>query len=326
MNEFKNKVEGILIIYRDDSQETLQAMQTVKKILSERHIKSYVFSQTALSSTFHSSDWKVDLVLVLGGDGTYLKAVQFVQDHSIPFLGINTGSFGFLTVYMQQHIGECLNKVFNNKMKVEERMMLDVLFYPKVLFQNGSHHNGEAQLSDEAKVSSSGFPAQTSHRVHTLKECIKGKTPKTHLALNDLVIERGELSYLINIGIVVEGQYICSMRADGLILSTPTGSTAYNMAAGGPILHPKVPSLALTPICSHSLTHRPIIVPDNYEMFFYINNHKQSACLTIDGRRTSLISNQCLIKIRKSTLKHFTLRDPRHNDFLLLREKLKFYQ
>ena len=281
---FKPKqFENILIVYKNDSPNIKYILNQAKQWFTKYQINTEIFSQSSLLKE-GSFDSDIDLVLVLGGDGTYLQAVQYVSNHSVPFLGINMGSFGFLTVYRQESIIHCLESVLKGKMVLEKRSLIDI--------------------------------------------SIKRKTQenKSFLALNDMVIERGAFSHLINISITIQNQNIYSVKADGLIVSSPTGSTAYNLAAGGPILHPQVNSFAITPICSHSLTHRPVIVPDTYEIFFKINNENQSAFLTIDGKKITQIASADLIRIRKSNIKHNTLREINHNDFLLLKDKLKFSQ
>ena len=281
---FKPKqFENILIVYKNDSPNIKYILNQAKQWFTKYQINTKIFSQSSLLKE-GSFDFDIDLVLVLGGDGTYLQAVQYVSDHSVPFLGINMGSFGFLTVYRQESIIHCLESVLKGKMVLEKRSLIDI----------------------------------------SLKR--KTQENKSFLALNDMVIERGAFSHLIDISITIQNQNIYSVKADGLIVSSPTGSTAYNLAAGGPILHPQVNSFAITPICSHSLTHRPVIVPDTYEIFFKINNENQSAFLTIDGKKITQIASADLIKIRKSNIKHNTLREINHNDFLLLKDKLKFSQ
>ncbi len=278
---FKKQIKNILIVYRNNSPGIIHIVNQAEKWLEKHKIHTHTFSQSSLSNnpSIHSD---IDLVLVLGGDGTYLKAVQCTPDHSVPFLGINMGSFGFLTVHRQELIIHCLESTLQGKMVLEERSLIDASLITK--------------------------------------------EEQTFLALNDVVIERGSFSQLINISITIQDQDIYSVTADGVIISSPTGSTAYNLAAGGPILHPQVNSFAITPICSHSLTNRPVIVPDTYEMFFRINNEKQSAFLTIDGQKMAKMSKEQSVKIKKSTMKHRTLRQVEHNDFLLLKDKLKFSQ
>ncbi len=280
---FKKPVKNILIVYRNDSPDIISIVDQAEKWLKEKKIKTQSLAQSNLFNT-PPVNTDIDLVLVLGGDGTYLQTVQYVSNHSVPFLGINMGSFGFLTVHKQDSLIEHLKSTLTGKMILEERSLIDVSFY------------------------------QEQHK--------KSK----FLALNDMVIERGSFSHLINISITIQNENIYSIKADGVIISSPTGSTAYNLAAGGPILHPQVESFAITPICSHSLTNRPVIVPDTCEMCFKINNNNQSAFLTIDGRKQAQVSNNCLIKMRKSLIKHRTLRQLNHNDFLLLKDKLKFSQ
>ena len=274
----------MLIIYRDNSTGIMQSLKTINQYFKKHHIQTKAFPQSALSQTSYEN-LQPDLALVLGGDGTYLQAVQFISDDSIPFLGINMGSFGFLTVYRKEKILKCLSTVLAGKMQIEKRSLMKV----------------------------------------TVQEAKKQKK-RIYKALNDMVIERGSYSHLINISITIQNQNIYSVKADGLIISSPTGSTAYNLASGGPILHPKVQAFAITPICSHSLTHRPVIIPDTCLMQFQINNQNQAGFLTIDGQKVEEINQKHTVTLKKSEKTHRTLREQEHNDFLLLKEKLKFSQ
>ncbi len=277
---FKKNIKNVLIVYRNNSSDIMSLVRKSEQWLKSRQKTTQSLSQSSLSKNQTPIPADMDLILVLGGDGTYLQAVQSVAGHSVPFLGINMGSFGFLTVHKQESLIKRLSDVLEGKMILEERALIDL-----------SLHQEEERES-------------------------------RFLALNDIVIERGAFSHLIDISIAIQNEDIYSLKADGVIISSPTGSTAYNLAAGGPILHPQVNSFAITPICSHSLTNRPVIVPDSCEMRFKIN--KQSAFLTIDGKKRAQISNKDTIKLRKSLMKHKTLRQSRHNDFLLLKDKLKF--
>ena len=273
-------IQNVLIVYRDDLPEAQKAAMRVQEWFRKKHIEAEVKAQKSLTPpTVYQK--KVSLVVVLGGDGTYLKAARFVSQDEVPFLGINMGSLGFLTAHPFTVMEESLQKVLDGQMREEERTLLDI-------------------------------------------RLVKAKGVWKYLALNDMVIERGSFSHLIDISIMVEDQSIYSVKADGLIVSTPTGSTAYNLAAGGPILHPQVKALSITPICSHSLTQRPVLVPQNCEMSFHIG--RQSAFLTIDGRGACQISSSHKVVVRQSTKKHLTLRTRDHNDFLLLKNKLKFSQ
>ena len=279
----KKKIKQVLVIYRDSSEGILQSLKEVEQHLKKKSIETKSFPQSALNKTSYEG-LQPELALVLGGDGTYLQAVQFIPNDDIPFLGINMGSFGFLTVYRKQQILSCLETVLEGKMQIEERSVMQIT------------------VQDSARQD------------------------RVYKALNDMVIERGSFSHLINISITIQNQNIYSVKADGLIISSPTGSTAYNLASGGPILHPKVQAFAITPICSHSLTHRPVIIPDTCSMHFQINNQNQSGFLTIDGQKVEELNQQHIVTLQKSEKTHRTLREQGHNDFLLLKEKLKFSQ
>ena len=274
-------VHRVLIVHRDSSRESLKILKQVQIFFKKHKIQTKAFLESACKKKYFK-EIKPDLVLVLGGDGTYLKAVQCAEPAPVPFLGINMGSFGFLTVHRQKQIIPCLQNTLKGKMQVEQRALIDI------------------------KVQKAG------------------QTLKKYRALNDLVLERGGLSRLIQISISIDKQNIYSFKADGVILSTPTGSTAYNLAAGGPILHPQVGAFALTPICSHSLTGRPVIVPDTCALSFEVRNKNQSAFLTVDGKKRVQITNKDQVIVQKSSYVHKTLRHFKHNYFLLLKDKLKF--
>lgn len=150
----------------------------------------------------------------------------------------------------------------------------------------------------------------------------KSKKKLKSIALNDLVIERGSHSQLINVGIYHNHFLLSEIKADGIIVSSPTGSTAYNLAAGGPILHPEVRALVVTPIAPHSLTSRPVILPDQGKLSFKLAVKK--ANLILDGQKFAELTNEDEVIIRKSNHDHLMVREPDHNFFHLLREKLKF--
>ncbi len=145
-------------------------------------------------------------------------------------------------------------------------------------------------------------------------------------ALNDIVIERGDMSQLIDLNIEHNDLLVSPLKADGIIISTPTGSTAYNLAAGGPILFPYLAAFVVTPISPHSLTTRPIIFPNTANIHLTLNNPKHRALLTVDGQMLLKLSPKDKVSLRTSKHKHYVLRKPNHNYFDLLREKLKFGQ
>ena len=227
---------------------------------------------------------KEGLIVALGGDGTYLKATHFGKKKNLPVLGINMGSLGFLTPHHEKDTIPVLKKALAGKLNLKKNFFI------------------------EAKIYKS--PSQ--------------KLIKTIQAVNDVVIERGSLSHLIPLSLFINKEYIYSMKSDGLIVASPLGSTAYNLAAGGPILHPYVNSFVITPICSHSLTNRPLIIHDKSEILVKIENKK--AFLTLDGvRRETLLPSHNLI-IKKDKRFFLSLTDKKDGAFDLLRDKLKFGQ
>src|SRR3989442_978265 len=164
---------------------------------------------------------QVDLVVVLGGDGTLLSVADCVgaSDADVPILGVNFGSLGFLTEATLPELYPSLEAALSGTARVEPRMML---------------------------------------RGATIRA---GKTYKEHLALNDVVITKTARARMTDLSVSVGDEFVTRVKADGLIVATPTGSTAYNLAAGGPIVQPVIDALVLTPIAPHMLTNRPIVIP-----------------------------------------------------------------
>jgi len=154
--------------------------------------------------------------------------------------------------------------------------------------------------------------------------CSKGKKVKTLKCLNDVVIERGARSQLVRIKIFSQNHLLSDLKADGLIVSTATGSTAYSLAAGGPIIFPDTKAFTVTPVAPHSLTSRPIVLPDHHEIRLQLAKGDQSAQLTVDGISIQDIDPGFEIILKKSEENLLVLKDPFHNYFDLLREKLKF--
>lgn len=155
---------------------------------------------------------------------------------------------------------------------------------------------------------------------------IRGKKskPRSVLALNDITIERGSFSQMISLDFFFEKFLVSKIKADGVVIATPTGSTAYNLAAGGPILHPETSCLVVTPVCPHSLTSRPLIFSDEHTLSFRITAPSKHALVTADGRKVADIGVDDEVVIRRHENSHFVIRPPTHNYFDLLREKLKF--
>lgn len=151
-----------------------------------------------------------------------------------------------------------------------------------------------------------------------------GETVAQGVVLNDVVISKGTLARMIELKIEIQGHFVTNLRGDGLIISTPTGSTAYSLSAGGPIINPAVHSLIVTPVCPHTLTHRPIIVPDESEIDVTLTSKDEGAMATLDGQVGVALTQGDTVVIKASESRTKLIRFPETNYFSVLREKLKW--
>jgi NAD+ kinase len=224
---------------------------------------------------------QVDLLVVLGGDGTLLSVARTVGDLGVPILGVNLGGLGFLTATTLEEMVPAVGAMLAGQMTIEERMML---------------------------------AARVRRRGDRLTE---------HIALNDAVILKSAMSRIINLAVSVDGRYATAYRADGLIISTPTGSTAYSLSAGGPILFPVMDAVVLTPVCSHTLTNRPIVVPGRDRIEVTLRGAQQ-VMLTLDGQVGIELEENDTVEIRQAHPRIKLVRFPHKDFFSVLRTKLKW--
>ncbi|CAF4984871.1 unnamed protein product, partial [Rotaria sp. Silwood1] len=210
---------------------------------------------------------KIDLVICLGGDGTLLHASSLFQKSCPPVLSFSMGSLGFLTPFDFQFHDNIIDEVLSGKVAVLLRTRLNCAII--------KHELNNLSSSETSDVSSQ--TNETSPSIDT--------DAMTCLALNEVVIDRGPSSYLSNLDLYINDKYITKVQGDGLIVSTPTGSTAYGMAAGASMVHPNVPAMIVCPICPHSLSFRPIVVPAGIELTVKVSEDTRlTAWLSIDGR------------------------------------------
>src|SRR5262245_34835967 len=204
----------------------------------------------------------VDLIIVLGGDGTLLSmATRIAQSgRDIPILGVNFGSLGFLT-----------------ETRIDE-------LYPTL----ESTLNGTAQFHERAMLAAEG--------------CRERDVFDSRIVLNDVVFTKGALSRMIELSVWVSGGFVTKVKADGLIIAGATGSTAYNLAAGGPIVHPDVDALVLTPIAPHTLTNRPVVIPGtaSVEVRPHVGSHGDDIYVTYDGQSGYPLQKGDIIRVRRS--------------------------
>jgi NAD+ kinase len=223
----------------------------------------------------------VDLLIVLGGDGTLLSMARAVGDLGVPILGVNLGGLGFLTATTLDEMVPALEAVRAGGMAIEERMVLGAR-----LVRNG-------QMVGE------------------------------YSALNDVVITKSAMSRIVDLAVSVGGRHATAYRADGLIISTPTGSTAYNLSTGGPILFPTMDAVVLTPIAPHTLSNRPIVIPASERIEVTLLDD-QDVMLTMDGQVGVPLRERDTVEVQKATARIRLLRFPQKDFFSVLRTKLKW--
>ncbi|MBF0357949.1 MAG: NAD(+)/NADH kinase [Magnetococcales bacterium] len=224
-----------------------------------------------------------DLVVVIGGDGTFIAAFRAVGSADTPLLGINMGRLGFLTEVPQDAMLSTMAEVLEGRYHIEKRMLLSV----------------SIQRDD--------------------KEILK------HLVLNDAVIHKGALARMLELQVAIDELFVFSSRADGLIIASPTGSTAYSLSAGGPIIHPALNTILLVPICPHTLANRPIAVPgDGLISVTLCKESSQDQRLTLDGQTGFPLLNGDKILIKKAKHKLKVLHAMNRNYYSVLRDKLRW--
>jgi len=224
-----------------------------------------------------------ELVVVLGGDGTLIHAARLLAGRPVPILGINMGSLGFMTEIPQSELYGALEQVLAGRALVSERMKLRVN-----LFRGAS-----AEAVVDAEV------------------------------LNDAVIGKGALAKMAELDLRCSGQWVATYKADGIIVATPTGSTAYSLAANGPIVFPTMKGLVITPISPHTLTQRPIVLPDDKEAEILLANESE-VYLTLDGQKGLQLQRGDRVCVRAAPNRVLLVRNPRIDFFGILRAKLRW--
>lgn len=224
-----------------------------------------------------------DLVVVLGGDGTLIHAAALLGGRAAPILGINMGSLGFMTETPQSEMYPMLEAVLAGKATVSPRMKLRVHL----------HQGGSPERALDTEV------------------------------LNDVVISKSPFSRMAELDIRCSRQYVTTFKADGVIVATPTGSTAYALAAMGPILFPTMRGVVLAPICPHTLTQRPLVVPDDETLDILLMNDAE-VFLTLDGKKGPALQRGDRVQVKQSYNRVLLVHNSRLDFFSILRAKLRW--
>lgn len=219
---------------------------------------------------------KVDIVIIIGGDGTFLAASRHFSKDNTPLLGINTGRLGFLAQIQKHEINDGIEKLIQGKFKIEERLMI------------------QAKTSDN----------------------------QPYTALNDIVIRGSSITRAAKLFMYINDNHVCDYVADGLIIATPTGSTAYTLSAGGPVLHPTLNAFVIVPICPHALTARPLVVPSTEKVKIELKTPNENFLLTADGQKNVTITGSKTICIEKYDYNAKLISIENNNFYCILKNKL----
>lgn len=237
------------IISRPNRPQVMEIIHGLLAWLAEHDYKVIVDEETAhyvagqeVVPRMQMSSRPLDLVVVLGGDGTLLSAARVTAAIDVPLLGVNLGSLGFLTEVPLPSLYPMLDAIAQGRAAVEHRSLMHVDL-----------------LRDDS---------------------VRG----SYLVFNDAVLNKTALARLNTYDLYVDKTFVSSYRADGMIVATPTGSTAYSLSAGGPVLMPTVKALLITPVAPHALTHRPLVVPDSVEIEILLRSEEEMAYLSLDGQ------------------------------------------
>jgi NAD+ kinase len=266
---------SVLIVGNKDKEAVLQAVERIEPWLAQRaqvRVELDPAPDTPLDG--------VDFALVLGGDGTVLRAARLLGPRGIPLLGVNVGRFGFLTETTAAEFEAVLTDVLDGRARAEPRMMLHC-----------------ALLRDARRELDT-------------------------VALNDVVVSRTALSRTVTIELHVDGEPVTTYRADGLIIATPVGSTAHSLASGGPIVHPDMDAITVTPICPHTLSNRPLVLPAEVELAVTVTRYAEPPALTVDGQESRVLRDTDRVEVRRAGAPALLLRTGRHTFFDTLRTKL----
>lgn len=232
--------------------------------------------------TGNITDWLniLDLVVVVGGDGTLLSAARKIVNHNIPIIGINQGTLGFMTDISSDEMLKSIDDILlHNNYKLENRSLINA----KVIRDN--------------------------------------KIISENVALNDIVISRGSIGNMIEFDITIDGDFVLSQKSDGVIFSTPTGSTAYSLAAGGPIMHPHSNVISMVPICPQSLSNRPLVVSDHVVIEFLLTRENATQ-IHFDGQECFDLRFHDKVVLSKHNSEFKIVHPTSYNYYNTLRRKL----
>lgn len=274
---------------RESDPEVARVAGSVVSLLAGAKVK--VLAEAALDLPLSATGAKAvsraelaaaaDLIIVVGGDGTLLKAAHAIAARPVPLVGVNLGRLGFLADITPERLKEDITAILKGEYSREERLLLDSCV------QRGG----------------------------AMQDC----TP----ALNDVVVQKSDGGRLIEFETHVDGHFVCAHRADGIIVATPTGSTAYALSGGGPILHPAMDAIQMVPICPHSLGDRPIVVAGGSRIELVLTHgHGGKAQVSWDGQRTESLAVGERVQVKRAERRIAFIHPRGYDYYRILRTKL----
>lgn len=244
------------------------------------------FSEKGVETVVDQVSDDLDILIILGGDGTLLHIADKASRYGIPVMGINLGGLGFLTAVSVKERFEALELLLQGKMNIEKRLLL--------------------------KTRLLGGPEP---------ESLSGKYL---YALNDVVISKGDIEQLVKLRTWSDQEFITTYRADGLIFSTPTGSTAYNLSSGGPIVQPQLPCILVTPICPFMLESRPVLLSPDVTLITQLASKADNVKVIVDGRFTWKMVENSKLEVKTASKPLLLISMPQKGYFEILRNKLNW--
>ena len=285
----KRSIKTVGLVVKRDRPEAISIARILVRFLRSKH--KVPLAETEISKTIgaepverHQLGDRADLIVVLGGDGTLLGVARLVASKGIPILGVNLGGLGFLTEVTIEESRAALERVLDGNYEVDRRIMLEAIV------ERASEELNRAQ---------------------------------SYQAFNDVVVGKGPLGRMLELDVFADRTAFCSYRADGLIVATPTGSTAYALAAGGPIVYPTLGAIVLAPICPHTLSNRPVVLPDSFEIEIHVKAPDHDANFTVDGQESSQLGPSDIIRIHRGRHAVSLIRSA-HPYFEIWRDKLRW--
>lgn len=263
---------------------------------------------------FDVLDFPVDYAISMGGDGTLLKTASHVGATGVPIIGVNTGRLGFLADFLPNEIEQALDELYAGKCRVEEHAAIKLSLRDEAM-----------SLRDGSKGSNGSFSAMLRKRpcgpsAMSLRDGSSGSIGYPY-ALNDIAVLKRDNASMITIHARINGDELVTYQADGLVVSTPTGSTAYNLSNGGPIMAPLTGILCLTPVAPHSLNIRPIVINDDSVIELTVESRTHNYLVAVDGRSATLDERIPLVISKAPYTVRIVKRASQHY-FATLREKM----